>query len=138
MYQYTVTFGEAISRAFSKYCCFTGRASRSEFWWFFLFSWLIGMICGFGTGMFKIVINPNASDPLGESMFSIVIGLIFLLPSLGLAWRRLHDIGKGGGWYVIGLIPIIGQILLIIWFCRGSEPGDNRFGPVPNMRRLGE
>lgn len=60
--------------------------------------------------------------------------LIVFLPSLGLCWRRLHDIGKAGGWYFIGLIPVIGWIILLIWFSRRSEPTPNRFGPVPNLQ----
>lgn len=59
--------------------------------------------------------------------------LINLLPSLGLIWRRLHDIGKAGGWYFLWLIPLVGGIILIVWFCNESEPKENRFGQIPNL-----
>lgn len=123
MYQLQVTFGEAIKKAFSQYCCFTGRASRSEYWWFCLFTFLVGIAAG--------IIDFQVGN-----WFSGLVNLALLLPSLGLCWRRLHDIGKAGGWYFIGLIPIVGWVLLIVWFCRDSEPQANRFGEVPNLVSL--
>lgn len=60
-----------------------------------------------------------------------VATLAFLVPSLAVSWRRMHDIGKGGGWYFILLIPIVGWILWIVWCCKPSEPCPNRFGDVP-------
>ncbi len=120
MYQKQVSFGEAISMALNKYCCFTGRASRSEFWWFYLFILILSSASGLLPG-------DNALYVSGA------VTLVLFLPMLGLTWRRLHDIGKGGGWYFLGLIPIVGQIILIIWFCKNSELQPNRFGNVPNL-----
>lgn len=120
MYQRQVSFGEAISMAFNKYCCFTGRASRSEFWWFQLFC----------------VILSSASSLLpGDNVLyaSGAVTLVLFLPMLGLTWRRLHDIGKGGGWFFLGLIPLVGQIILLVWYCKNSEMYPNRFGDVPNL-----
>ncbi len=57
-----------------------------------------------------------------------LIALALLLPSLAVSWRRMHDIGKGGGWYFINLIPLVGNIIWIVWCCKESEPFDNRFG----------
>lgn len=130
MYQRQVGFFEAISRAFGNYCNFSGRASRSEFWYFYLFNVIINIILG-GYG--------GVSDLWQQQSFNFfsagfgLYNLIVLLPTLGLCWRRLHDIGKGGGWYFVGLIPLVGWIILLIWFCRASEPAPNRFGPVPNL-----
>lgn len=62
-----------------------------------------------------------------------IVNLTLLLPSLGLAVRRLHDIGKSGWWIFISLIPIIGWILLIVWYCQDSQMEPNQYGPVPNM-----
>lgn len=124
MYQRQVTFQEAVQRAFQNYCCFQGRASRSEFWWFALFAFLCGAVCSVIGGI------------LGETLGNILSGLVslaLLLPNLGLAWRRLHDIGRAGGWYFIGLVPLVGWILLIVWFAKDSEMQPNRFGPVPNV-----
>ncbi len=106
--------------ALNKYCCFTGRASRSEFWWFYLFILILSSASGLLPG-------DNALYVSGA------VTLVLFLPMLGLTWRRLHDIGKGGGWYFLGLIPLVGQIILIIWFCKNSELQPNRFGDLPNL-----
>ena len=115
-----VTFQDAIRLAFENYCNFQGRATRSEYWWFILFTVIVNIV-------FSI---------LGHvaEFFSIIgglVGLALLLPGLGLCWRRMHDIGKGGGWYFINLIPLVGTIIWIVWCCKPSEPVDNRFGAVP-------
>ncbi len=124
MYQRQVTFKEAIVRAIQQnYCNFSGRASRSEFWWFSLFTFILAAIIG-------IVFCWN------EDVLNIVTGLVnlaLLLPSLGLAVRRLHDIDKSGWWIFISLIPVIGWILLIVWYCKDSQMAPNEYGPVPNM-----
>lgn len=86
MYQRQVSFSEAINMAFNKYCCFSGRASRSEFWWFTLFCFILSTASGF-VARFT------------GAWITYVVALAVFLPQLGLAWRRLHDIGKGGGWY---------------------------------------
>ena len=63
----------------------------------------------------------------------MVVGLAFLLPSLGIAVRRLHDIGKSGWWIFISLIPLIGAIILLVWWCKDSQMEPNEYGPVPNL-----
>lgn len=124
MYQRQLTFQEAIRKVFvANYCNFIGRASRSEFWWFQLFCFVVNFIVSILT----------FNTELGVSILGSVVSLIFILPNLGLIWRRLHDIGKGGGWFFICLIPVIGIIVLIVWFCQESEKGANRFGPEPNL-----
>lgn len=136
MYQKQVTFGEAVRRAFSSYCKFYGRASRSEYWWFFLFNFIICMTLMIGHLISNPYIGMSGTNSSSFDAFTALYYtwcLIVMLPGLGLSWRRLHDIGKGGGWYFIGLIPIVGGIILIVWFCKDSEPIDNRFGPVPNI-----
>lgn len=78
-------FVDAIKVCFNKYATFTGRASRAEYWWWVLFTFVVGALCS----MFGHV---------GQYV-SGVASLAFLVPSLAVAWRRMHDIGKGGGWY---------------------------------------
>lgn len=138
MRQYQVSLGTAVSRAFSKYCTFTGRASRSEFWWFALFNFLVAIaveiltvIIGVGTatsdsGIFLITGIPMVL----MSIYNIVI----LLPSWGLFFRRLHDVGRSGWWWLIGLIPLVGPIVLLVFLCSPSQPFQNRYGMVPNVR----
>lgn len=103
---------------FHKYCCFTGRASRSEYWWWFLFVVIVGAILG----MF---------GKTGEVLNGIA-GLALFLPGLGLAVRRLHDISKSGWWVLLALIPVVGAIILIIWYVQDSDQYTNQYGPVPN------
>ncbi len=124
MYQRQVSFKEAVERALKQnYCNFSGRASRSEFWWFALFNFILSAVI-------SIVFCWS------QNTMNVVTGLVnlaLLLPSLGLAVRRLHDIGKSGWWIFISLIPIVGWIILIIWYCKDSQMETNEYGPVPNM-----
>lgn len=115
-----MTFTQAIQSVFSQYATFSGRARRSEYWFFVLFNYVISAALGFlGRYMF---------------LFSILSGLYslaVLIPSLAVTWRRLHDIGKGGGWYFFILVPLVGWIFLLVWLCRDSQPGQNAYGPNP-------
>lgn len=99
------------------YCNLEGRASRAEFWWFFLFSLVLGVICSF-FGKFGTIL-------------SYIISIALLLPNLGLSVRRLHDINKSGWLVLLGLIPIVGTIILIIWLAKVGDTTENQYGPVP-------
>ena len=103
-----MNFGQAISTCFSKYVTFTGRASRSEFWWFFLFQIIVLIV----TGMISSILYGIAA-------------LAMLLPGIAVGVRRLHDIGKTGWLMLIALIPIVG-LLLLYWFAQPSD-GPNQF-----------
>ena len=133
MYQRQVTFSEAISRALTNYCRFTGRASRSEYWWWALFTFLIAAAFGVCQGIF---IGLNGDDSVLGKCFSYlewVWDIAIFLPSLGLFFRRLHDIGKSG-WNILWcLLPLIGAIILLVYMCRDSQMQDNQYGPVPNL-----
>jgi uncharacterized membrane protein YhaH (DUF805 family) len=115
-----VTFGEAVRSGFDHYVKFDGRASRPAFWWWFLF----GILVGIGASIIDAIIGS----------FGVVSGLAalaLLLPNLSVAIRRLHDTDHTGWWVLIGLIPIIGFIVLLIFYLRQSDPGENRYGPPP-------
>ena len=124
-----MTFTESISTVLSKYATFSGRATRPEYWWWVLFmvilsaitrlldGFLIGPLLGFGVG------DSDAGQPL-----SLLVMLALLLPGLGVAVRRLHDIGRSGWWILIGLIPIVGFLVLIYWNIQPSEEGTNDYG----------
>ena len=104
-----MTFGESISTCFKKYATFDGRASRSEFWWFFLFTFLA-----------------SAAAAYVSQAVSGIFSLAVLLPSLAVGARRLHDIDKSGWFLLLWFIPLIGWIVLIVWAIQeGKEP--NRF-----------
>jgi uncharacterized membrane protein YhaH (DUF805 family) len=109
-----MTFGESISSCLRNYATFAGRASRSEFWWFMLFSFIAQAA---GSAL---------SDKLGA-----LIGIVVLLPTLAVGSRRAHDIDKSGWWQLVGLIPLIGWIIVIYWFAQRGEAGPNRFGDEP-------
>ncbi len=125
MFQYQVPFGEAVKRALNKYCCFSGRASRSEYWWWILFSFIVNTALNY---IFLFISSAETAV-----MVCGIVGLALLLPSLGLCVRRLHDIGKSGWWWLLALIPIVGAIILIVWFCKDSQPTENQYGPIPNL-----
>lgn len=112
-----MTFVEAITTCFQKYVDFNGRARRSEYWYFSLFTSLVSAALGviFGESSFLV------------SLFSLAT----LLPGLGVTWRRLHDIGKSGVWVLINLIPLVGTIIMIVWCCKDSDPGTNQYGTNP-------
>ena len=105
-----------------KYAQFTGRSSRKEYWMFFLFTFGVSLILSF--------ISPS----LG--MLGAIIHLIFALgiivPSLAVAVRRLHDIGKSGWWIFISLVPLIGGIWFIVLMASNSQDGPNEYGPHPD------
>jgi len=101
------------------YANFNGRARRQEYWMFFLINFIITVVLSFfemKTGLFGI---------------SMVYGLAVLVPSLAVAVRRLHDTDRSGWWLLVGLIPILGVIVLLIFFIMDGTPGNNRFGASP-------
>ncbi len=112
-------FKDTISYCFRNYVGFSGRAARSEYWYWVLFvlllqivAWLIDMtLFGF---------NTTGVNPIG-----VIVSLATLLPGLAVSVRRLHE------WVLLGLIPVIGWIVLIYWACLRGTVGANRFGPDP-------
>ncbi len=110
----SVGFAEAISLMFKNYFNFSGRACKSEYWWAFLFNVIVSAAIG-GLG---VVFAPIA-----------LLSIALAIPALSLAVRRLHDIGKNGWNILLGLIPIAGLIILIVYFVKDSD-GDNRWGTV--------
>ena len=121
-----MSFGTAIAAFFSKYATFSGRARRSEFWYAVLFTTLVSAVIGAiwpGTA----VIVDGMSFPQ-SSLPSNLWQLAILVPSLALTWRRLHDVGRKGTYYLFILIPIVGWIMLFIQFVKDSQPGSNAFG----------
>lgn len=106
-----------------KYAVFANRASRSEFWYFQLFLVLISVVAF----IIDEYILYNEIGPV--SWISTVITIV---PSVAVSARRLHDIGRSGWWQLLLLIPVIGWIVLVIWWATKSDVGDNKFGPSPS------
>ena len=115
-----------ISCIKDKYCCFSGRARRKEYWMFVLFNIIFSLVVGFIGGFLYGVTNVTAFLYL-----STIFNLAMFLPGLSVGVRRLHDTDKSGLFVLLGLIPIFGVIILLVFMCLDSNPGANRFGPNP-------
>ncbi|MGV9789742.1 DUF805 domain-containing protein [Streptomyces sp. NPDC004673] len=102
-----------------KYAVFSGRARRQEYWMFTLFNLIISIV---------LSIVDNALD---TQIIQTVYGLAVLLPSLAVGARRLHDTSRSGWWLLIGLIPLIGWIILIVFFASEGKAEANEYGPNP-------
>ncbi len=99
-----------------KYAVFTGRARRKEFWWFVLINLIIAIVLGW------------ISEVL-SSIYSLAV----LLPAIGVGIRRLHDTGRTGWWLLLSFIPLIGTIILIVFFAQDSQEGSNEYGSNPKL-----
>jgi len=106
-----------------KYAVFNGRARRAEYWWFFLFSVIISIVLS--------VIDGFITGPQGIGILGLIYSLAVLIPSIAVGIRRLHDTGRSGWWLLISFVPLIGAIVLIVFFVLDSQPGENQYGPNP-------
>lgn len=111
---------EFISCVTEKFCCFSGRARRREYWMFTLFYVLVLL------GLFILA----QAFPVFSFAYHIY-PLAMLLPSLGVTVRRLHDTGKSGWFILLGFIPLVGGIVLLVFECLDGTPGENQYGPNP-------
>ncbi len=127
-----MNFVEAVKSAYANYANFSGRAQRSAYWWWALFNFAVGIIIALaeGGGSFRGG-NGSVEFAVVGGVFSWIWILLNLLPGLGLAVRRLHDLDKSGWWLLIGMIPLVGAIILLVWFCSRGTGGSNRFGADP-------
>ena len=116
-------FQDAVKTVFNKYLTIEGRARRAEYWWFFLFCLLAGLVLGIVDG---IVFGSAGITPI-SSLFSLAV----LIPSITVGVRRLHDRDMTGWWLLIALVPLIGFIVLLVLFVLRGTDGPNRFGPDP-------
>jgi uncharacterized membrane protein YhaH (DUF805 family) len=114
-----MSFAESVRTCLSKYATFSGRARRSEFWWFTLALILVYIVAGI------------IDAAIGNQILEFVVLLATIVPSLAVTMRRLHDTGRSGWWILIGLIPIVGGIILLVFECGDSQPGTNQYGPSP-------
>jgi len=115
-------FVTANKHVLSNYVNFSGRASRSEYWYAFL---------GF---MITLIIANILDDMTGFPVFSLLLTLALFIPLLALSVRRLHDIEKSAWWILLSLVPVVGSIILLVFFCLPGTMEANRFGPDPLAR----
>jgi uncharacterized membrane protein YhaH (DUF805 family) len=102
-------FGQTLGYFFRHYADFSGRARRTEYWYMMLWNFIFWII-----------------PPIG-----ILWWLATIIPYLALAVRRLHDVGRSGVWYLLQLVPLVGQIIILVWLLTDSEPHPNRWGESP-------
>ncbi|MBI3898531.1 MAG: DUF805 domain-containing protein [Gammaproteobacteria bacterium] len=103
-----------------KYAEFGGRARRTEYWMFVLFNLIISIVIMVLEALIGI-----------SSVIGILYALAVLIPGIAVSVRRLHDTHRSGWWLLIGLVPLIGAIVLIVFMAMDSEPGSNEYGPNP-------
>jgi uncharacterized membrane protein YhaH (DUF805 family) len=136
---------ELMFQPLRKYADFTGRARRTEFWLFALLVFLIeivfmALLSAVG-GSAMVMGDPAAAaavpmtGAIGAVLFAhLAVMLALLVPSLAVTFRRLHDTNRRGWWILIGLIPLIGAVVLFIFYLLDGTPGPNRFGDDPKGR----
>ena len=127
-------FTQSVKSVFSKYATFTGRASRSEYWYFTLFN-IIAIVA---LVIISTVIGAAAGGSDGALggllvgyILYVVYGLGVLLPSLAVTVRRLHDTNNSGWLILIGLIPCIGSVVLLVFMILQGTNGENKYGNIP-------
>jgi uncharacterized membrane protein YhaH (DUF805 family) len=118
-----VTFIGAIQSGFRNYVGFSGRAARSEFWYWFLFGVVISVV----VALIDSVIAPDSD----YGILAVLVALVLFLPGLAVTVRRLHDLDRSGWFILLYFVPVIGFVVLLVWFCRRGTIGPNRFGPDP-------
>ena len=122
-----MSFGDAVRSGFDHYTKFEGRASRSAFWWWVLFQIIVEFVAA--------ILDYAIFSNLG--VFYGLTALALLLPSFSVSIRRLHDTDRTGWWLLIYLIPVIGFIVLLVFFLTDSDTGPNRYGPGPDTAQAG-
>jgi uncharacterized membrane protein YhaH (DUF805 family) len=105
--------------ALKKYAVFSGRARRKEYWMYTLFVSIIYIVLA--------IVAVAAKQPLIAAVFYLAI----ILPSLAVTVRRLHDTGRTGWWVLIGIVPLVGAVVMLVFLCSDSESGQNKYGPNP-------
>jgi uncharacterized membrane protein YhaH (DUF805 family) len=110
-------FKRVVAESYAK---FDGRSGRAEFWWFFLANLIVGVVLsllGQASTFFYIIY--------------VIYGLALIIPSIAVGIRRLHDINRTGWWILIALVPLVGLIVLLVFYATAGDRGTNRYGPEP-------
>ena len=114
--------------AWHNYVEFEGRSSRPAYWYFALVNLIV-----FGMCLFLDVALFRLSG--GVPVLTVLYVLATAIPGLSLAVRRLHDTGRSGWWLLVEVVPVVGQLVLLLFLVSASQPGDNRYGPTPTATR---
>jgi uncharacterized membrane protein YhaH (DUF805 family) len=126
-----MSFVDAVRSGFNNYANFSGRALRSEYWWWVVFVWIAGAVASIidralGWRVYETTVSGFQQ---GSGPIAAIVGLALIIPGLAVAVRRLHDTDRSGWWLLISIIPIIGWLVLLYFFVISGTPGPNKYGP---------
>jgi uncharacterized membrane protein YhaH (DUF805 family) len=131
---YGASIGTAFSRFWQKYATFSGRASRSEYWWWYLIAIIVNTvfnILSFSLGGYGVQMDGTYAPPTaGATVIYVLWGiwaLATIIPGLALLVRRLHDTDRSGFWVFLGLVPFVGGIIVLVFTILGPNPAGARF-----------
>lgn len=134
---------KAYADFWKNYANFNGRARRSDYWYVVLAEAVVGTVFGILAGIIMTVVyNATWDEEAMAAVGAIAVGIISLyslatvVPHLSLSVRRLHDIGKGGVYLLLGLIPTVGSIIILVFCCTDSQPGINQYGTSEKYPQL--
>lgn len=119
-----MSFTQAIQSAFEKYFTISGRASRSEYWYFVLF-------CLIGAFVFGMIDGAIFGSALLLAPISTIFSLVTFVPSVALGFRRLHDTNRSAWWLLLSLVPVIGWVVLLVFYIQKGTDGENTYGADP-------
>jgi uncharacterized membrane protein YhaH (DUF805 family) len=133
---YGIGFIDAVKRGFKKYATFTGRASRSEYWWWTLFTFVIYLVLGLVTFAVGMATSRDGGRTPGLlAMPLLIVFTVFflgiLLPTLAVTVRRLHDGGYSGLVALLFLLPYLGSLIIMIFALLPSSPAGAKYDPIP-------
>lgn len=118
---------EAVRTVLNKYTDFSGRARRSEYWWFQL-AYVVALLV---VELLFVLVRNSTAGAVVVGLLVAALALGLLLPALAVLVRRLHDTGRSGWWYFISLVPFVGSIVLLVFLAQDSQPGGNQYGASP-------
>jgi uncharacterized membrane protein YhaH (DUF805 family) len=133
---YGIGFGGAVARGFKKYATFAGRASRSEYWWWTLFTTVTFFALGIPAYVVGIRTSPDGGETPGLAAAPLLIAMmLFMLgavvPTIAVTVRRLHDAGQSGWLFLLTLIPWLGWLILLVFALLPPSPAGAKYDPVP-------
>ena len=128
------SFGQAVTRFFTRYTTFSGRASRSEYWWVALFNFLVLTVASILAALAGAGRTDEFGNPADPGPFGILVGVLVtlyllavLVPSLALNARRLHDAGFSGWLQLVAFVPFIGALAMFVLTLLPSSDAGSRY-----------
>ncbi|AZQ45226.1 DUF805 domain-containing protein [Nonlabens ponticola] len=118
-----------VKKVFNNYANFSGRARRSEYWYFQLFNFLV--VIALSIPLIAFAAAEATAPAIIVYILIVLYALATIIPSLAVVARRLHDTGRSAWYYLISFIPFVGGIILLIFLVEDSKHGTNQWGPNP-------